>query len=358
VKEIIPTFDTYLKESLNEGGWYSTKTQGTKLTPAVIKECVPIIEAFFKKFAKRLSEDELPPLVPVRPMGSGVYYEADLTDDPDKIYGDIDYLVEYPLLKTSDDFTRKDEIDAVKLYNQTLLDWIKNIRPNELDVDETLRISNESVVTPFFHTSNGLIQIDILITHGSFKEWAIGRLTPVRNLKGFTIGNLYSALGDTLEINLGTRGVRAKFENDVLAPWGKKRNLEEKIVSLNFNNFLLDIAKFLYTHSGKTDSYKETENLLKNPGLNPSDITLENFCVGIKSLTENLEDNGLFDGKFLTYSSADDLNLRIKTLFVEKILAAISNSKFDKAETPAALLAVEKVKKHAKVAIEIVSANL
>ena len=82
-----------LNEFLNEGGWSSTKTQETKLTPKVLKAVDEQIKEFDKEFNVHLKSAGLPSLKFIKAIGSGSWYEDDLINQPDKIYGDIDYLV-------------------------------------------------------------------------------------------------------------------------------------------------------------------------------------------------------------------------------------------------------------------------
>ena len=104
------------------GGWATTKTQGTKITPAVLQESVKVLEFIFGKFNTHIKQLDMAPLKVLGPGGSGVYFKQDLEENPDKAYGDVDILVEYPLTEPQ---SRRVEIDTMKEYNQLMLKWIQ-----------------------------------------------------------------------------------------------------------------------------------------------------------------------------------------------------------------------------------------
>ena len=65
-----------------EGGWATTKTQGTVLTPAIIAEVVKVMDRISTGFNGHLRELELPSLDILKPIGSGTWWSEDLTDQP------------------------------------------------------------------------------------------------------------------------------------------------------------------------------------------------------------------------------------------------------------------------------------
>ena len=69
---------------INEGGWSTAKTQGTALTPKVIKLIVDQIKIIDSEFNSHLRELELPSLDFSKPIGSGTWWQEDLKNEPNK----------------------------------------------------------------------------------------------------------------------------------------------------------------------------------------------------------------------------------------------------------------------------------
>ena len=67
---------------MKEGGWASSLTQDTKLTPAVVEECVKLYQKFVKEFNQFLKTKDLPEVEGGEPKGSAHYYQKDLKDSP------------------------------------------------------------------------------------------------------------------------------------------------------------------------------------------------------------------------------------------------------------------------------------
>ena len=82
-------------EIIQEGGWSSTVTQGTKITPAIIGPALGILRAFIEGFNEWLDKHGQPPVRVGTPTGSSAHHEKDLTDPErqDVIYGDIDVQI-------------------------------------------------------------------------------------------------------------------------------------------------------------------------------------------------------------------------------------------------------------------------
>ena len=95
------------------GGWATTKTQGTKITPAVLQEAIGVLENIFNDFNQWAKAHGFDSLTVVGPGGSGVYFKKDLEENPEKAYGDVDILVMYPL---NEPHGRQAEIDTLKKY--------------------------------------------------------------------------------------------------------------------------------------------------------------------------------------------------------------------------------------------------
>ena len=88
---------------LFEGGWASTLTQDTKITPQMVGKAVDSINSFIAAFNAFLSNKSMPPVKQGHPVGSSNYWQRDLRLNPNKEYGDMDYLFFIPRLPDTTD---------------------------------------------------------------------------------------------------------------------------------------------------------------------------------------------------------------------------------------------------------------
>jgi len=338
----IKLYETFL----TEGGWATTKTQGTVLTPAVIAEVVKVMDRISTGFAGHLRELELPSLDILKPIGSGTWWREDVSDQPDKTYGDVDYMVAYPTLKLTAGRDREDEIATVKLYNTELLMWLEEERIPDVDVPESRAISSDVsvklIVMVPFNGETAYVQVDMVVTHKEYSDWAVFRMTPIRNVKGFVLGNLYSSFGEVLDLSIQARGVRAKFEGQVMKPYSKRANVEDRIISQNAQSFMTDIARFFWEQSGTNIAFTATP-IETWKGMNPKSPRFEDLAEGIRLVAETLGQLDEF-GTTIKYKSANDLLKAVIAQYTKKMMEAYNSPKFDKAETPAAKAVVTKVR--------------
>ena len=332
---------------LAEGGWATTKTQETAIRPKVIADAVKKLAAVSSDFTKHCKTIELPPLDFLKPIGSGTWYKDDIDSQPDKVYGDVDFMVSYPTLNLTERGERENEIASVKLYNEELLNFLKTQRYSFIDIAETEKVSSTTdlklIMQVATEEGDGWIQVDMIVTHSGYKEWAIFRMTPIRNVKGFVLGNLYSAFGEVLEISIQPRGVRAKFAGTQMVNYSKRAGVEDKLITSNISTFMHDIAKFFWEQGGTEKPYEESPSLKSWKGIDANNPTFEDLVDGIRGVADTLEQLGEF-GTVIKYKSAKDLLNAVKARYIEKMQAAASNTKFEKAETPAAKAAAQKVK--------------
>jgi hypothetical protein len=331
---------------ITEGGWATVKTQTTVIKPNIIADAVKKIHVIGEEFNKHLQTVNLPPLDFSKPIGSGSWYEEDIESQPDKVYGDVDFMVVYPTIELSGKGNRNDEIVSAKLYNKELMDFLEKKNYAFIDMEETRNISTDTslkfvmqVQTP---EGDGWIQIDLVVTHTGYKEWAIFRFTPIRNVKGFVLGNLYSSFGEVLELAIQPRGVRAKFIGDQMVAMAKRKDTDEVLVSKNINTFMSDIARFFWEQSKSEKPYEETPSLKNWRGMNPNDPKLEDLADGIRGVAETLEKLGEF-GTIIKYKSAQELIDAVKRQYTHKMEKQKTADKFLKAESPAAIAAREKI---------------
>jgi hypothetical protein len=337
--------------TLNEGGWTSKKTQATKITPQVLKKADAYVQQMVADYGKWLEKNYpgTAPLVAVRPVGSGVYYEKDLEEAPEKVYGDIDYLIQYPVFADAVD-KRKAETEAVRWYNRELFHFFSDTRYPGIITDESKGAEGGAAVLIVEVEKDVYIQVDMVITHEEYRDWALDRFTPIHNIKGFVSGNLYSSMADVLTISMGDRGARAKLQNGALVPFKMRKDVEEVAISLNFKTLFLDIVSFFAKLKGV-----ETPEVAV-PGINTGDLSLGNIARGIAALADTLEREGFLDGKTIAYTDAKSMKTAVADTYSKKMDELRADKKFDKAEDPMALAAKEKIFKVAEdAAREVVS---
>jgi hypothetical protein len=317
------------------------------IRPKVIADSVKKLAAISSDFVKHCKETELPPLEFLKPIGSGTWYKEDIDSQPDKVYGDVDFMVSYPTLNLTEKGERDNEIASVKLYNEELLNFLKLRKYSFIDIAETEKVSSPTdlklIMQVATEEGDGWIQVDMVVTHSGYKEWAVFRMTPIRNVKGFVLGNLYSAFGEVLEVSIQPRGVRAKFAGTQMVSYSKRAGAEDKMITSNVESFMHDIAKFFWEQSGTDKPYEEAASLSSWKGIDPNSPTMEDLVNGIRGVADTLEKLGEF-GTVIKYKSSKELLDAVKNRYIQKMEAAASNTKFDKAETPAAKAAAEKVK--------------
>lgn len=332
---------------LNEGGWASSKTQGTPLTPEIISLVVKEMEWISQEFNSHLKEIGLPSLDFLKPIGSGTWWKEDLKDQPEKTYGDVDYMVAYPTLKLTGQDEKADEIATVKLYNKEFMMLMETDNWQNVDLEDTKVASTDTSIKLILKIKLGSgeigwVQVDMVVTQKEYSDWAVFRYTPIRNVKGFVLGNLYSSFGDVLDISIQAKGIRAKFEGDVMRPYAKRKNVTEKVISANVQTFMEDIARFFWERSNPSKPFESSSALSNWKGMDRNNPTFEDLCDGIKAVADTLSQLGEF-GTTIKYKSSNDFLKAVIDRYQKKMEDAAKSSKFDKAVTPAAKAVVKKI---------------
>jgi hypothetical protein len=328
-------------EFLNEGGWSTTKTQETVLNPLAIKESLVVIGEIQKSFNEYLRTIDLPVIDFGHPVGSGTWWKDDLENNPDKVYGDIDLLVTYPVLRITDD-KKKNESESLKIYNAELLKWLKSVKPNGVDVEETEKVSNPSTIKLITKIPSGYVQVDMVATHEEYKDWASARLTPVRNIKGFVLGNLYTSFGKTLDVSIQLKGVRAKIKDGMIVPYSKRSGVEEILISNSMKTFMYDIAKFIWEKSTK-QKFEPTEDLV-NWSMNSKSPSIEDLMKGIKAVVNTLDKLDEW-GSTIKYKSKEDFLNAVFENYKDVMMKNYNASKFNKAQSKQAVDTIKRIRK-------------
>jgi len=277
---------------LNEGGLKLPPEHRRDLTPSLVREAGGVYREFLNGFNDWLETRGKAPLQPIRPTGSSTHAERDMVDRPSATYGDIDYLVSFPVDYSGSELTerRKEEAAAVREYTDLLTEYLTTVRPPEVDSDLTLGGHPLMIIVKV--PSGGLAQVDTVVTHPSYSEWMKGRYTPERGIKGYVTGNLYKALGDYLVLTIGTEGVMARLKDGQRVPSKFRSGVTYQSISTDFRNFFRDIADYVIE-----GAYTADPLLDQRPGLDPDNVNISELAYGIVGLARTMEQAGDVDAR-------------------------------------------------------------
>lgn len=324
-------------EIITEGGYASTLTQGTKITPKVVAVAVQAVAQFIQRFNEFLAGKQLPPVKGGNPVGSTYYYKTDLANNPDKEYGDIDVHFFIPRLPNSSDANNAATYSAaVKEFASTAPD-----------------IQTESGKNVIFKIGNNYIQVDLVMAYYENKEW-LGALTPEHNIKGVIGSTIYSSLAELLNLSISTYGVQAKLRNGTPVSFRQSKDVNLVNVSKNPKGWAVDILKFFADLAGN-NAPDLSADLQQHPGVDPENIRIADIASAVKGIGHSLELNNLFgQGALANVANYDDFVNKILAIYTNKITAAINSSKFDKAVAPEAAAKAESDKKKLQQGLETV----
>jgi hypothetical protein len=341
------------------GGWESSKTQGTKLTPAVAKLSIIAFEKFILRFNKFLKQNQLDPIGKMIPVGSTSYVKQDLDNNIDKIYGDVDMMVEIPIAVEQKDDFRKEENKIRRQYNDAFKQFIKSGSVKNVEVNDTLHTNAKSII--FNLNNNMFAQVDLIWTFKPYVEWMTGRYKPEYGFKGFNIGNLYSALGAVLTLSFGTEGVLARFKDDILVTGNKRKGVIYKLISTDIGKFMLHATKFLIKINDPSIDIKKIiidPLLKKHKGINTDNVSIKDFCLGIKGMANTLQANGVLGHKGLSnIKDTKDFITKVRAEYAKRMRSqsSLKNPKYAKANSPEASQMIKDTRRNALDAMKIVS---
>jgi len=331
------------KEFINEGGWTDTITQQTKLTPDVVKSALQVTQDFTNQFNKYLQYVDLPPVQMGHPTGSSAYHDV---DEPTKEYGDID------LQMIAQEMPGKTPNQVAALYNKHVDNFISTKNPP--NVYDTGKASNGHVI--FALPDGGHVQVDLLWTTENISDWSRWRVTPERGVKGLIYGNMYSSLGEIMNMSIQTAGVQMKTVNGEPVPYSKRKGTELHTLSHDIENFGIDILRAVYEAvNGDIKGLQIDEELTQYPGLNKAEVKITDLAHTIRGLAKSFEMNDLYGKYNLTaYNNAQEFMEAFITQFTKKAMEAANAPKFKKASTPAELKQVKHVQDQIHKGLKIV----
>ncbi|MBT7915359.1 hypothetical protein HN588_15795 [Candidatus Bathyarchaeota archaeon] len=328
------------------GGWKSVRTVGVKLDPATVQAAINVFLNVLTGFNAHLAANGKMPVEPQRPVGSVSYHQDDAENSPDKVYGDIDYLVSFPCTQEDDATSRRKIENSVKRDYQGLwISYLQTQAPPEVDVGATTGSSPWLVIINL--PDGRAVQVDIIITFPKYCKWMGGRYEPERGKKGLIMGHLYKALGDALTLSIGTEGVIARTRAGQRVPSKYRKGVTLDTVSTDIDNFLIDIAKYL---TG-AEELQLHPDLQQNPGVSAGGVTLDGLATGIRGLGHTLAAAG-------EASSAQDFADEVLSNYRANMAKELENPKYKKADTPEQFAVIDKIAKQIKDAVEQVEGIL
>lgn len=331
------------ESKLTEGGWTDMETQKTKLTPAVVKAALGAVEQFTGEFNAYLTDRGHPPVTMGAPTGSSAYHDV---DEPDVEYGDIDLQMIAP------DHAEMTGQQQAAFYNDLVDKFIAEKTPSYIH-DQGKPAHGH----PIFNIGKDKVQVDLMWTPESTSDWARYRVTPQRGVKGLIYGNMYSSLGDLLNMSIQTAGAQMKTVDGQPVPFRTRKGTELHTLTSDIDNFGLDILKRFYeqTH-GSTDGLQVDPELQQYPGLKRENIKITDLAHTVKGLAKSFELNDLF-GKFglEQFSSASEFVQAFLDRIRAKADEATNAPKFNKASTPEELAKVKHVQQAIAKGLDVVN---
>jgi hypothetical protein len=313
------------EQPLKEGGWDNPITQNTRITPRTVKSALFVMQQYVRDFN---AWSQYPPIRLGHPTGSSAYYEV---DDPDTEYGDIDLQIVVPNLPETQALT---QAARQGFWNRLWDQWIKSyhpmyVHPQSEPGHPILRIG-----------SRDWAQVDLMPHTEQLAQWGRYRVTPERGTKGLLQGNMFSVLGQLMNMSIQHGGVEYKERDGVKQPYtATRKNYVLKNASTNIEQFILDILRHEYHDiTGQDSSQAQVDPLLAaNPGVDIKNPNIQRLAQGIQGLARSFELNQLYGKKDLApYASAQDFLRAFLERYNAKSQEAITATKFDKAETEAA----------------------
>ena len=289
IKKLFESLNNFVKEVenedwvINEGGLKAPHLTGdVKLDPATVSKAVQAYETAIKMFSSWLQENGYGPVELVGPVGSTAYYKKDSREAPTTEYGDVDYLVNVPVAEEG----RKAENAARREYKDLLVQFLQDVPEvgDFVNVEATIKTSPWLLIVKL--PSGEHVQVDTILSHPKYKNWMQTRWSPERGLKGYTLGNLITALGTYFNMSIGDRGVAYRYDRDTgERVSSRKTGSPLKTVSTEASTFLIDMARDI----AKSDDIELHPLLQQYSGLDPDDIRIGSLALGIKGLALTLE---------------------------------------------------------------------
>jgi hypothetical protein len=329
-------------EILREGGWDTTLTQNTVLHPKIVAPALAVVDKFVMDFNKWLEPKGLGPVRRGRPTGSSAHHEADTAEQPDKVYGDIDLQMIGPEFEgaTFAQFTGN--------WNKLADQFVKEGHAPYVDTSES------KPGHPIFQIgANDYVQIDFMWHPERLEQWGAARVTPERGVKGLLTGNMFSVLGELLDISIQHAGVQLKVIDNQHVPFSKQKGTQVVTITTNPSTYILDLFNYEAQQQGVQP---RIDSLLKQfPGNDLNDVKIAKLVNGVKGFARSAEASGMMgQGDFANFSSAQDFIQQFWQRYEEKAMIDIAGKKRDKAQTPDAIARAEQDRQKIQQGLDMV----
>jgi hypothetical protein len=304
-----------------EGGWASTETQNTVITPRTVAEIIHILDGFEASYNAWQKGNELDTEIKIgKPKGSGTYYRRDLEQDPEREYGDVDvecFIHSREGAKSAQRITE---------YRRAITDYCA----------QSPDFSTENGTNIIMRTTAGAVQVDLIFTYHEHADWS-RVLSPEYRVKG-----VISTIAEALNLSFSSQGIQVKIRNNQPVSFRQSKDVELRTVSTTPETWAQDVYSLYYYLSHGQQPEEMPRDLRAHGGLK-DEQRLSDIVLSIKALASGLEEaNLLAHGALIDIQDKKDLIRRVAQIYSAKLEAAENSSKFDKASTPAA---VEKAKK-------------
>lgn len=321
-------------EFLVQGGWDSTATQGTVLTPRVVKSALAVVQQFVQEFNKFLQIKDQGMVAMGLPTGSTAYYEKDYINDPDKVYGDIDLQMIAPPVGdlTYGQFTTH--------WNQLADEFVKTQGPGYVHAVDSKPGHPIFAIGP-----DAFVQVDFMWHEEKMRNWGAARVTPEHGVKGLLTGNMYSVFGELLDMSVQHAGVQLKIVDGQRVPFSKQKNTQVVTVTTSADTFILDTFVYLAQQQGIQDA--SISPLLKQfPGNDIADVKISKLVQGMKGFAASAQANSMFGRSDLSkFTSSEDFLNKFYQRYEQKAMIDVAGQKRDKAQTPDAIARADQDRK-------------
>jgi hypothetical protein len=318
------------REFIIEGGWDTTKTQNTVLHPRIVAVALQVVDQFVTDFNRYLANQGVGSIQRGRPTGSSAYHEIDSQEDPDKVYGDIDLQMIAPYIPNASygQFTA--------YWNKLANDFVMSQQPSYVDTSES------KPGHPIFAVGDkDFVQIDFMWHEAEMAAWGATRVTPERGVKGLLTGNMYSVLGELLDMSIQHAGVQLKVIDNQHVPFSKQKGTKTITVTTDPKTYILDLFNYIAQQLGIKQP-QVSPQLQQNTGNDIDDVKISRLVAGVKGFAESCEMNSMFgQGDLARFSSAQDFVGKFWQRYYEKAMEDVNSKKRDKAETPQAIARAE-----------------
>jgi hypothetical protein len=329
-----------IRDIIVEGGWDSTKTQSTIISPTVVRAALAQIQKFTDDFNKYLKAQGLSAVRVGRPTGSSAYHAV---DSEDKVYGDIDLQMIAP------------EVEGLS-YGQFTAYWNK-LADDFVHAGHApyVDMSDSKPGHPIVNLGGDqFVQIDFMWHPDRLERWGATRVTPEHGVKGLLTGNMYSVFGELLNMSIQHAGVQLKVIDGQHVPFSKQKGTQTVTVSTEPTTFIYDVFKYLAQQQG-IKSPRIDPTLKQFAGNDINDVKISKLVNGVKGFAASCEMNKMFgEGALAGFSGANDFLAKFWQRYEDKALLDINAKKRDKATTPQAIARAEQDKQKVLQGLDMV----